>query len=96
MANDPLAHDVEFTCSACGLLHKMSVDLSCNLKIGDAPYRDPRRPEFGKCKRCKKRTLVASKVPVTTSPVKLPGFWAPPTAGNLSGMATGSSEEPKE
>lgn len=87
---------VELTCESCGQHHLVSAEACAQLKVGDAPYKDPRNPEFGKCKRCRKRKLVVTRVPFSLPPEKPRGFWKVPTDGSSSDTTTESSQEPKE
>lgn len=93
--NDPFLQEVELTCKKCGMKHKVQAATSMKMKVGDVPYKDPRNPGFGKCKRCKTRTLEVTQVPSSSSPPRPPGFWKLPTDGSSSGTTTESSDEQK-
>ena len=88
--SDPFKVEVEMTCDGCSKVHRVQVEAAMKLGIGDAPYTDPRNPEFGRCKKCQKRLLKVTKVPDFVQPVKLQGFWKPPTGGGSSGSETES------
>lgn len=75
------------------MVHKVSAEASAKMKVGDVPYKSPNNPEFGKCKRCRRKKMVVTKVPSFESPGKLQGFWKPPTGGGSSDTTTGNSGE---
>ena len=79
MPLDPLQCEVQTKCTRCGMVHKVVVEAAVKLKIGDKLYNDPRNDEFGRCKKCRTKTLQVTEVPVTTSTPTLQGFWKKPT-----------------
>ena len=79
--HDPLAGEYEAACSweDCGWTAKLKLNLGMKLQVGDKVYRDPSNERVGKCVKCKRYSLVITKVPEGTGPVQPRGFWKIPT-----------------
>jgi hypothetical protein len=77
---DPLLSDYEAACDypGCGWTTKVRMHSGVGLKVGDLVYRDPENEVFGRCVKCKRRSLRITKVPPQESPPDPKGFWKLP------------------
>jgi len=83
--------DLEARCNSCGKTVVLTFRYGNNLKPGDKLWNDPENPNFGRCPKCKRRSMtvvrVATATPVSTE--QHPGFWKPPGGPGNSSSSSG-------
>lgn len=75
---EKLEGDYEARCPTCGWTTKLRLHTGCGLNIGDTAYNDSSHGVSG-CLKCKRTSLVITKVPAPPVPPSPKGFWKIPT-----------------